>query len=54
MKSRSVALPILALASAVTAFAVESTAGYHLLKTMPLDGDGNQDYLAIDQPMLRH
>src|SRR5882672_757905 len=53
MKSLAVVLPVLALAAAVTAPATESTAGYHLLKTIPLEGDGNQDYLAIDQPARR-
>jgi DNA-binding beta-propeller fold protein YncE len=33
--------------------AAESSAGYQLLKTIPLEGDGNQDYLAIDQAARR-
>ncbi len=53
MKSLRLALPVLALAAAMAAPAAESTAGYHLLKTIPLEGDGSQDYLAIDQPARR-
>ena len=52
MNSLRVILPALALAAG-TVFAGESAAGYHLLKTIPLEGDGNQDYLAIDQSARR-
>jgi DNA-binding beta-propeller fold protein YncE len=39
---------------AVGAFALAaSDPGYHLLKTIPLTGDGGQDYLAIDESARR-
>jgi DNA-binding beta-propeller fold protein YncE len=53
MKFLYFAFPVFAFATAMTVSAAESTAGYHLLKTIPLDGDGSQDYLAIDQTARR-
>ena len=36
------------LGLAVASFAVAGP-GYHLLKTIPLPGEGGQDYLALDE-----
>jgi hypothetical protein len=41
------------LASTVLLAVAASDPGYHLLKTIPLAGDGGQDYLAIDQSARR-
>jgi DNA-binding beta-propeller fold protein YncE len=53
MKSLCVVLPLFAFATALTLSAADSPAGYHLIKTIPLEGDGSQDYLAIDQTARR-
>jgi DNA-binding beta-propeller fold protein YncE len=49
MKSK---LRLITLLTVAFAFAA-SDPGYHLLKTIPLDGDGGQDYLALDQSARR-
>jgi DNA-binding beta-propeller fold protein YncE len=49
MKSR---LAVVILLRVAVGFAA-SDPGYHLLKTIPLTGDGGQDYLAIDQSARR-
>jgi DNA-binding beta-propeller fold protein YncE len=41
------------LTLAALSLAVAADPGYHLLKTIPLTGDGGQDYLAIDQGARR-
>jgi DNA-binding beta-propeller fold protein YncE len=43
---------IILFLSGALAFAA-SDPGYHLLKTIPLTGEGNQDYLAMDQSARR-
>src|SRR5471032_349142 len=50
MKTITTLLPILALA-AVPVWS--QPASYHLLKQIPIAGDGSQDYLAIDQGARR-
>jgi DNA-binding beta-propeller fold protein YncE len=46
------ALAVITLLTVALAFAA-SDPGYHLLKTIPLAGDGGQDYLALDQSARR-
>ena len=53
MKSLRALFPVFFIAVVTVLSAAESPAGYHLVNTIPLDGDGNQDYLAIDQPARR-
>jgi DNA-binding beta-propeller fold protein YncE len=45
-------LTVITLLTVGLAFAA-SDPGYHLLKTIPLTGDGGQDYLALDQSARR-
>jgi WD40 repeat protein len=49
MKTKLTIIAFLIVALALAA----SNPGYHLLKTIPLTGDGGQDYLAIDQSARR-
>jgi len=49
MKRKLTVITFLIVALAFAA----SDPGYHLLKTIPLTGDGGQDYLAIDQSARR-
>jgi DNA-binding beta-propeller fold protein YncE len=49
MKTKLTVITFLIVALAFAA----SDPGYHLLKTIPLTGDGGQDYLAIDQSARR-
>jgi DNA-binding beta-propeller fold protein YncE len=43
-------LPVIVVSLAVSAFAVDS---YHLLRNIPLPGDGSWDYLIVDSPARR-